>query len=214
MEASCGEASYLSIRVIIPFVWLMAVLQYVGHVNAGRALTWRWNLEWRSLVNRDHGGQEISLNLCEGAYLVYGFYHVSCFDWQSERSIKSFLHLCRLACAMVVGSSLRCCCIASLCLGVPSLTACLLSFLALIRSFLPVLQLGFAGLHLHLRLPARNQSSPPGGDRGSVREPALLLRRLRFRRGTAGGVHPRQGLKLPSIGQRRLRRGLGKEACD
>lgn len=58
------------------------------------------------------------------------------------------------------------------------------------RSFLPLLQPGLAGFHLHLRLPAWDQGPPPGGDRGAVRKPALLLRRLRFGRRTPGRVHP------------------------
>lgn len=52
VEGFCSAASYLSIQVIIPFVWLMVILQSVWHVKAGKALTWRWNLKWGSLVNQ------------------------------------------------------------------------------------------------------------------------------------------------------------------
>lgn len=79
------------------------------------------------------------------------------------------------------------------------------------RSFLPLLQHGLVGFLLHLRLPARDQSQAPGGDRSAVREPALLLRRLGFGRRAPGRIHPRQRLKLPSIRQRRIRRGLEVE---
>lgn len=78
------------------------------------------------------------------------------------------------------------------------------------RSVLPLLQPGFAGFLLHLRLPAGDQSQASGGDRSAVRKPALFLRRLRFGRGTAGRIHPSQRFKLPSIGQRRIWRGLGR----
>lgn len=79
------------------------------------------------------------------------------------------------------------------------------------RRLLPLLQPGLVGFRLHLRLPARDQRQAPGGDRSAVREPALLLRRLGFRRRAPGGIHPRQRLKLPSIRQRRIRRGLAFE---
>lgn len=76
------------------------------------------------------------------------------------------------------------------------------------RCFLPLLQHGLAGFRLRLRLPARDQRQAPGGDRSAVREPALLLQRLGFRRRAPGGIHPRQRLKLPSIRQRCIRCGL------
>lgn len=76
------------------------------------------------------------------------------------------------------------------------------------RSLLPLLQSGPAGLHLHLRLSAGDQRPASGGDRGSVWKPAVLLRRLRFRRRAADRVHSSQRFKLPPVGQWRIWRGL------
>lgn len=76
------------------------------------------------------------------------------------------------------------------------------------RSVLPLFQHGFAGVLLHLRLPARDQSQAPRGDRSTVRKPTLFLRRLGLGRGTAGRVHPGQRFKLPSVRQRRIWCGL------
>lgn len=87
-------------------------------------------------------------------------------------------------------------------------------FFLVSRRFLPLLQHGFVGFCFHLRLPAGDQSQAPGGDRSLVWEPALLLRRLRFRRRAPGGIHPCQRLKLPSIRQRRVRCGLEFELFD
>lgn len=78
------------------------------------------------------------------------------------------------------------------------------------RSIFPVRQPGIAWFLLLLRLPAGDQRPAPGGDRSIVWKPALLLRCLWFGRGSAGRIHPSQRFKLPSIGQRRIRRGLGR----
>lgn len=79
------------------------------------------------------------------------------------------------------------------------------------RSVLPLLQPGLAGFLLRLRLPAGDQGAASGGDRRTVRKPAVFLRSVWLGRGPAGGIHPGQRLQLPPLRQRRLRRGLRDE---
>lgn len=95
-----------------------------------------------------------------------------------------------------------------LCLWVPVLGDKSVLLFLLSRSVLPLFQHGFSGVLLHLRLPARDQSQAPRGDRSTVRKPTLFLRRLGLGRGTAGRVHPGQRFKLPSVRQRRVWCGL------